>query len=265
MSDAFSVRIEGIGIWAGPWRDWGAARDALCGNVEFDGATASKPAPALLAATERRRAPESVLLAIEVAQQACGMAQRDARELPHVFACAYGDLSINDYLCATLARAPLEVSPIKFHNSVHNAPAGYWSIATGCRASSSAISAGHATFATGMLEAALLAHCESRPVLLVAYDVAAIGALCDVIDCDAPFAVAFVLAPAAPALSGLGDLRIALRADALAPEADVLHAWCGNNPAARSLALLKALARRQHTALNSRITPATTLVMETAF
>ena len=265
MNGAFSVRIEGVGIWAGPWRDWAAARDALCGNVEFDGASVSKPAPSLLAATERRRAPESVLLAIEAAQQACGMAQRDASELPHVFACAYGDLSINDYLCATLARAPLEVSPIKFHNSVHNAPAGYWSIATGCRASSSAISAGDATFATGLLEAALLAHCESRPVLLVAYDVAAVGALRDVIDCEAAFAVAFVFAPVASAHNGLADLRITLRSDILAPEADVPHAWCGRNPAAHSLPLLEALARRQRTVLNSRIAPATTLIMETAF
>ncbi len=72
-----------------------------------------RPATSLLAPNERRRAPESVLLALDVAQQACAMAQRDPRALPNVFASAYGDLAINDYLCATLARAPLELSPTK--------------------------------------------------------------------------------------------------------------------------------------------------------
>ena len=265
MSGALSIRVEGIGIWAGPWRDWSGAREALCGNVEIGSAAAEKPAPALLPPTERRRAPESVLLAIEAAQQACSMAQREPRDLPHVFASAFGDLPINDYLCATLAQAPLEVSPIRFHNSVHNAPAGYWTIATGCGASSSAISAGDATFASGLLEAALLAHCEARPTLLVAYDVASVGALRDVVVCEAPFAVALVLAPATTAGEGLADLNLTLVSEALAPGADVLHAWCASNPAARCLPLLTALARRERTLLHSRIGPATTLVMETAF
>ena len=262
---AVQVRIEGIGIWTRPWQNWNAARAALCGTEPVDTGGAVRPAAMLLPAAERRRAPESVLLAVEVAQQACAMAQRDPAELPHVFACAYGDLAINDYLCSTLASAPLEVSPTKFHNSVHNAPAGYWAIATGCRASSSAISAGDATFAAGLLEAALLAHSEGQAVLLVVYDVAAVGALRDLIDCDVPFAVAFVLAPVADARDGLGDLKLDLSADALAPEADVLHAWCARNPAARCLPLLAALAQRQSATLHARIAPGTNLAMETLF
>src|SRR5207249_3493148 len=106
--------------------------------------------------------------------------------LPHVFASAYGDLAVNDYLCATLARAPLEVSPTRFHNSVHNAPAGYWAIATGCTRASTAISAGDASFGAGLLEAALLACSESGPTLLAACDVAAVGPLRDVIACRSP-------------------------------------------------------------------------------
>ena len=260
-----TVRIEGIGIWAGPWRDWAGARDALCGNVETEAGASARPSPALLPATERRRAPESVLLAIEAAQQACAMAVREPAALAHVFASAYGDLPINDYLCATLAQSPLDVSPIKFHNSVHNAPAGYWTIATGCRAHSSSVSAGEATFATALLEAALFAQAEAEPALLVAYDVAATGPLRDVVDCDVPFAVALVVGPAEPADDGLGAVRLGLRADALAPEADVLHAWCRRNPAARSLPLLTALARRERAALHTRLAPGTTLVMETLF
>jgi len=265
MNGSIRMRIEGIGICAGAWCDWDTARDALRHNREFDAAQATRPSPALLPAAERRRAPESVLVAIETAQQACSMSKRAPADLPHVFACAYGDLPINDYLCATLARAPLDVSPIKFHNSVHNAPAGYWTISTGCRASSSAISAGDATFATGLLEAAVLAHTEAQAVLLVVYDVPATGALRDVVDCDVSFAAAFVLSPIGQAQDGIADLRIDVRPGVLAPEADVLHACGVRNPAAHCLPLLAALARQQQTTLQARLTPGTILTMETLF
>ena len=63
---------------------------------------------------------------------------RDPATLPSVFTSAHGDLAVNDYMCATLATQPTAISPTRFHNSVHNAAAGYWTIATGCHAASSA-------------------------------------------------------------------------------------------------------------------------------
>ena len=82
-------------------------------------------------------------------------------------------------MCATLARTPTLISPIKFHNSVHNAAAGYWSIGTGSLAPYTAISAFEYTFAAGLLEAATQVVCEHRPVLYVAFDIESKGALCD--------------------------------------------------------------------------------------
>ena len=151
----------------------GRAERIFVENASNPAAPPARPAATVLAPGERRRTPESVLIAVEAAQQACTMARREARELPHVFASAYGDLAINDYLCATLARAPGEVSPTKFHNSVHNAPAGYWAIASDCMRASTSVSAGAASFGAGLLEAAVRVCVESEPVLLVAYDVAA--------------------------------------------------------------------------------------------
>ncbi|HEX7917577.1 beta-ketoacyl synthase chain length factor, partial [Rudaea sp.] len=203
----------------------------------------ARPAPTLLAPNERRRAPDSVLLALAAAEQACAMAGCAPHDLQNVFASAYGDLAINDYLCTVLARTPLELSPTKFHNSVHNAPAGYWTIASGCMASSTALSAGSATFAAGLLEAATIAASEAAPVLYVAFDIAATGPLAEVIDCDAPFGMAFVLAPAAA--RPITRLRLELRhaAAELAPLPATLHALRERNPAAASLPLLAALAR----------------------
>lgn len=260
---AIELGFEGVGVWSDTLQCWDASRDILCGHVDNVAKSAARPAPSLLAPTERRRAPESVLLAIEVAQQACTMANRDPCELPNVFASAYGDLAINDYLCSTLARAPHDVSPTRFHNSVHNAPAGYWSIATGCMASSTAISAGDASFGAGLLEAALLAQRGACAVLLAAYDVAAVGPLADVVPCRTAFGVALVLAPPSPRTKALMRVRAESAATAeLAPEATVLHASYRDNPAARSLPLLTALALREPRTLKLAAGPALDLHME---
>ena len=73
-----------------------------------------------------------VAVALEVALAACRAADRDPATLPSVFASTHGDLAITDYMCETLATDPTAVSPTKFHNSVHNAAAGYWTIGAGC-------------------------------------------------------------------------------------------------------------------------------------
>lgn len=262
-----NLAIEGIGIWSPQVAGW----DAFCASVKSNDSTAvvnSRAAPTILPPTERRRAPESVLIAVEAAQQACAMAQREARALPHVFASSYGDLAINHYLCATMADEPREVSPIRFHNSVHNASAGYWAIATGCMASSTAVSSGCATFGAGLLEAALIADAESCPVLLVAYDVAAEGPMRDVVACSTPFAVAMVVAP--ERRDGHPRLHINLDHGAptrgeLAPATLLLHACHRDNPAADSLPLLRALAQRETAELNLAAGPHLNLHVEISF
>ena len=265
MSATIEVDIAGIGVWSPELPDWAFARAALSGNSEMAAHPAARPAPTLLAPTERRRAPEAVLLALEVAQQACAMAGFEPRELAHVFASAYGDLAVNDYLCDTLARAPLEISPTRFHNSVHNAPAGYWAIATGCMRSSTAISAGASTFGAGLLEAALFAHGESAPVLLAAYDVAAVGPLRDMVACRSRFAAALVLVPPSARAQARLRLRARERAPELAPDATLLQASHCDNPAARSLPLLTALARREPGPLQVSVGPHAGLEVEIAF
>src|SRR5690606_20828188 len=94
-----------------------------------------------------------VAVALEVALAACQASGRDPASLPSVFASSQGDLVIADYMCATLADEPATISPTRFHNSVHNAAAGYWTIGTGAMHPATALSAGDASFAQGLLEA----------------------------------------------------------------------------------------------------------------
>jgi hypothetical protein len=238
---ALTVYVEGAGLWSPQLADFGALRAALQGEAP---APSPRPAATVLPPGERRRAPESVLLAVEVAAQAVEMSGREAAALPCVFTSSHGDQAIMDYMCTVLASAPSELSPTRFHNSVHNAPAGYWAIATGCMASTSAVSAGEYSFAAGLLEAALLAHSENTAVVYAAYDIAAGGPMADVIACRSLFGVGLLLAPRRERAGAMLTLALhGAAAPRLAPEPVLLQSCHDDNPAAASLPLLAALAR----------------------
>lgn len=174
--NALAARIEGIGFWAPGLPSWQAALAFAGGGAPVEDAP-RRPSPQLLPPNERRRAPETVAVALDVALAACEAAGRAPATLPSVFASTHGDLGITDYMCSTLADAPASVSPIRFHNSVHNAAAGYWTIGAGAMAPATAISAFDATFAQGLLEAMVQLATGTEAVLLVAYDGPSAGPL----------------------------------------------------------------------------------------
>ncbi len=185
--------VEGIGFWGSGLPGWDATCAWLRSGSEPQAAPA-RPSPTVLAANERRRAPATVAVALEAALAACEAADRAPAILPSVFASTHGEMSITDYMCATLASEPLALSPTRFHNSVHNAAAGYWTIGTGAHAPATALSAGRGSFAQGLLEAMAQLAAGSEAVLLVACDGPACGPLAEVIPSDGLLGVALVLA-----------------------------------------------------------------------
>lgn len=200
-SPVLSAIIEGIGYWSRGLPSWTAARRFVAG-AEAAEAAPSRPSPQLLAANERRRAPDTVAVALEVALAACQDAGRDPAALPSVFASSHGDMAITDYMCATLAREPRTISPTRFHNSVHNAAAGYWTIGAGSMRPATAISALEASFAQGLIEALAQLAAGDEAVLLVGYDGAAAGPLQDVSPSQGLLGAALVLARAASPARG---------------------------------------------------------------
>jgi hypothetical protein len=173
---SLTATIEGIGFWSTGLPSWQDACNYIAdGRMPAD--TPTRPSPQLLAPNERRRAPESVAVALEAALAACTAAGRDPQSLPSVFASMHGDLGITDYMCATLRVDPTAISPTKFHNSVHNAAAGYWTIGAGCVQPATAISSFDASFAQGLLEALVQLAAGAPAVLLVAYDAGSAGPL----------------------------------------------------------------------------------------
>lgn len=124
----------------------------------------------LLPAAERRRCAASVAWSLAVAQQAVASSGVSGEDFSLVFASSDGDGDIVDRLCTALAAPAAQVSPTEFHNSVHNAAGGYWSIGAHSSAPSTAICAYDGSFAAGLLEAACQVATEARRVLLVAVD-----------------------------------------------------------------------------------------------
>ena len=240
--------MAGIGFWTRGLPSWQAACAYLTdGSLPADAPT--RPSPQLLAPNERRRAPETVAVALEVALAACTAAGRDPATLASVFASTHGDLNITDYMCETLAGEPRSISPTRFHNSVHNAAAGYWTIGAGAMAPATAISAYDATFAQGLLEALAQLATGTGAILLVAYDGQATGPVARVSRSHGLLGAALLLVR--DPLPGMPRLQVRLEEEnapeKLAPPAPdgALSLMLAGNAMAPMLPLFEALALRR--------------------
>lgn len=238
-----AVYIDAVALWAPTLPGWDVARAAFRGAGAPADPPQRRPSPDLLAPAERRRAPDTVALALEVATRAVAQSGRAAVDLASVFTSAHGDLGITDAMCRTLVSAPMAVSPTRFHNSVHNAASGYWTLATGCMQASTALSAFRHSFAAGLLEACAQCAADERAVLLVGYDVEACGALASTTESSGLLALALVLAPV-PGERSVAALEWSLASGPTAPlplRSTAARALAGN-AMADGVPLFEALA-----------------------
>jgi hypothetical protein len=196
----------------------------------------------MLPAAERRRSGPLVRVALAVGVEAG--AGQDMARLPTVFSSSGGDGVNCHELCEMLASNDRQVSPTRFHNSVHNAAAGYWTIGAGCVQPTTAVSSFDATFAHGLLEALVQLHAGAPAVLLVAYDAPSAGPLANVSPSEGLLGGALVLSTAMPPARSQrhGRLRCTLvDADAPAPQGPLARR-AGRNAMAPMLPLFQALA-----------------------
>lgn len=255
-----SAHVQGIGFWTNGIPSWPAACAFVRDGSLFDTAP-SRPSPQLLAPNERRRAPESVAVALEVALAACEAAGSDPAHLASVFVSTHGDLAITDYMGVTLASGdPAALSPIRFHNSVHNAAAGYWTIGTGCMAATTAVSAFDASFAEGLLEAMTQLACGQSSVLLVAYDIPANGPAAMLWNSRGVLGAALVL-------SNIGDgprLQVELGDGQAQTGTGPLARHAAGNAMSQMLPLLDALAAAEPATVDLHAGPARVLRVQLA-
>lgn len=234
-----TAHIEGMGL-LGPGLDgWTNSVAVLAGRSAYVRQPTVVPVPEGLPPAERRRLGLVVKLALSVGLQATSKAGVQPDALPAVFASSGGDGQNCHEICQALANDEKLISPTRFHNSVHNAAAGYWSIATRSKAASNAVCAFDWSFTAGLLEAVTQVVVDQTRVLLVAYDAPYPQPLFDKRPIPEAFGVAFVLSPTG---AGVGlTLKLAdAPADRLInPDLEALRS---SIPAARALPLLQQLA-----------------------
>ena len=244
-----TARIGGIGLLGPGLDDWAASVTVLAGATPYVSRATVLPVPAALPAAERRRTVAVVKLALAIGFEAVSRSGLKTSQLPTVFSSSGGDGHNCHEICQTLATDDRQISPTRFHNSVHNAASGYWSIAAASTAAANVLCAYDASFGAGLLEALTQVVVDRTPVLLVAYDVGYPAPLGTVRPIPDAFGVALVLEPVeAPAGSQqpVARITVTLTAAAADPMSDsLLETMRSSTPAARSLPLLTKLARRE--------------------
>jgi hypothetical protein len=219
----------------------------LIGTARYDpSAPNPEGQPQMLDPRERRRTTTTMRLALEAAERCVTASGVAASDIPTVFGSAFGDGPLLGSLLETLATPGARISPTRFHNSVHNAALGYWSIATGCHHGSTSIAAGDYTPGAALLRGLVQVTLEARPVLVVVYDAPFDPPLAAARPVEAAFAAALVLAPsAARALCRLDATIHDSSSGASSPRNRSLDDLWNTNPAARVIPLLECIARRE--------------------
>lgn len=234
-----------VGLAAPGIGNWAEGRPILAGDRGYRrGEWRRFEVGAMLSANERRRVTPTIKMALQVASEATQGMEDDTERMSAVFATSTGDTDLVDRICRALTLPDRPVSPTQFHNSVHNAPAGYWAIACGSLMPSSTVSAFDASFAAGLLEAAAQTLIDGVPILLVVYDTASPAPLDKVSGSLLPFAAALTISGARRSASDAA-LHLELVCGDVEDRMDdvELEALRTANPAARGLPLLGALAR----------------------
>ncbi len=241
--------IDSLGLLGPGLPDWNTGRAVLNGELAYVAARTVLPPPDVLPPAERRRVGRVIKLALAVGAEALAHARWhaavDGNALPTIFTSSGGDGDNCHEICVSLAGSERLISPTRFHNSVHNAAAGYWGIGYGCTEASTSLCAGDASFGAGLLEALAQLACGAPAVLLLAYDADYPPPLHAKRPIADAFGVALLLT--APAMSSaLPRLQLRLSDAPATTMGDAgLESLRASVPAARSLPLLERLAQRR--------------------
>jgi hypothetical protein len=240
------VFVAGASVRGHGLDGFSASREILSGAVAYARAPLVLPAPSMLSANERRRASQATKLALAVAEEAAVMSAIPPEKLRGVFGSSNGDGATVGAILEALTTADGAVSPTQFHNSVHNAAAGYWSIGVRSSQPATCLGCNDWTVAAGLMKAVSECAVERAPVLLCLYDLPLPAPLNSFRQVPEAFGAALVLTHERTD-SALGRLRVGFVAEPCAEGSEFargagLDALSAAHPIARILRLLEGLA-----------------------
>ncbi len=257
-----ACKLLAYGAWGKGFENWQDLQNILQGKGHNESMPVS-PKPEIIPANERRRAPLPVKLAVESSWQATQNAGIDPKELSCVFVSGLGDTQLTDYMCKVLAGEDKQLSPTKFHNSVHNAAAGYWTISTSCMKSANSVAAYNESVSLTLLEGITQCIAEGVPVLLTFFDAPVSAVLKSLLKNETPFAFSMIIAPSDSTYEGLTLEANVLQETTAWPvfssHYDVLDNAYNENPVAKVLPILKHIINKDKSALTIPLSAATSL------
>lgn len=162
--------IQSPGVAGSFFYNWENAEAILCGREKFGPVQAESYKTTILKPIEARRTSETIKMVLQAAEESLEQSSFSAKQLYSVFVSSDGDPNILQSICQELASDDKFVSPTQFHNSVHNAPAGYWSIGNQSMKGANSLACGDSSLAGGLLEASSLLDTGEDAVLLVCFD-----------------------------------------------------------------------------------------------
>lgn len=237
------LSVLGAAVLAPGLPGWTASRAVLAGEAPWQEIPFTLPAPMLLPPTERRRTSPAVRLALAVAAEAAEASGMPPESLDTLFASSNGDGQVIGAILEALHEAEVAISPTQFHNSVHNAAAGYWGIAVGSTRPSVSTGGHDQVFASALLQAAARVAATGEPLLLCVSDAPLPPPLHAKRPTGCAFGLALVLAPdGAPGAMARLSLAYQPVSAAEPPLPEGLAALRAANASARGLPLLAALA-----------------------
>lgn len=258
-----SAWIEAVGLLAPGIPDWAIGAKILRAELPYQNAPTLLPLPQSLPAAERRRASRVIKLCIALGTEAIQHAGLAAQNLASVFSASNGDGHNIHAICEALAQPDRMVSPTRFHNSVHNAASGYWSIAAASMQASTVLAAFDATFSAGLLEAVVQVNSGAVPLLLLAYDSEYPEPILSKRYMPDAGGIALVLtnAPSAHCLARI-DISLSQEASPSPMDDAALESLRRSIPALEGLPLLAHLARGTAASLSLRYFSPTHLAVE---
>lgn len=181
------VFLRGVGLWSTGFPN----PEAWCrGQADPELKTAEA---ALLEGSLRRRASPLTRISVDVFEQSTRAAGADPATIPTIWATAHGEHGTAIKLLKMMLRGEGKVSPTHFHNSVHNTPSAYASIAAGNGSASTTLTGGPELVSSAILEA--FCHLDAgTPEIVVVLGDEPLHAPFERADMQEPLAIAFVFA-----------------------------------------------------------------------
>jgi hypothetical protein len=238
-----NLYLDGIGLLGPGLSGWAQSREVLARRAPYVAAPTLLPVVEKLPPAERRRVGVPVKLSMAIGLEAARHAEAELASLATVFSSTEADCDNTHAILEALASSDRTMSPTRFHNSVHNASSGYWSIATGSMQPSTSLNTYDATFAAGLLEAATQIQSNGKPCMLLAYDTAFPEPICGLRAIPDAMGIALVLGSQQTPRS-IARLKLTLDNTGVTTLLQgALEQMRQTIPAARSLPLLELLAQ----------------------